>query len=38
VVARFNADASVAAGQTVSMAVRPDRLHFFDLETGRAVA
>lgn len=36
-VARFTADAAVAADQPVTMAVRPDRLHFFDLETGRAV-
>jgi len=37
VVARFSASSSVRPGEHVELAVATDRLHFFDLETGRAI-
>ena len=36
-IARFPADAPVDAGDPVELAVNVDRLHFFDLGTGRAI-
>ena len=35
--ARFDAHAKVDAGDLVEVAVAPERLHFFDLETGGAI-
>jgi len=37
VTARFDAHARVDAGEVVEAAVRVERLHFFDLATGRAI-
>lgn len=34
IVARLSADTHVASGQITRIAVQPDRLHFFDLQTG----
>jgi multiple sugar transport system ATP-binding protein len=36
-VARFDASARAQPGETVEMAVRTDKAHFFDLETGAAI-
>jgi multiple sugar transport system ATP-binding protein len=36
-IARFEADADVAEGQTREVAVAPDKLRFFDLDTGSAI-
>lgn len=36
-VARFDADAAVSAGGPQEAAIRPDKIHFFDLETGMAI-
>jgi multiple sugar transport system ATP-binding protein len=35
--ARVNARSTVQAGQRIKLAIAPDRFHFFDLETGRAI-
>jgi hypothetical protein len=37
-VARFDPDAQVAAGDALELAVVPEKLRFFDLETGAAIA
>jgi multiple sugar transport system ATP-binding protein len=37
-IARFEADAAVAAGEVRELAVVPEKLRFFDLETGTAIA
>jgi hypothetical protein len=36
-IARFDADAEVTVGETREIAVVPDKLRFFDLETGAAI-
>jgi multiple sugar transport system ATP-binding protein len=35
--ARVNARSGARAGDTVTLAIAPDRFHFFDLETGQAI-
>ena len=37
-IARFEADVPVAAGEVRELALVPDKLRFFDLETGKAIA
>jgi multiple sugar transport system ATP-binding protein len=38
VVARFDARSRTTAGETTDLAVEPDYIHFFDLESGNAIA
>jgi multiple sugar transport system ATP-binding protein len=37
IVARLSADTPIEAGRTTRIAVEPNRLHFFDLQTGASL-